>query len=126
VSFAERGIPRNITKDVALCLFRVTQEALGNVVRHSHAKKVHVELSTNANGVSLRIVDEGKGFDPDGIHPGAGIGLIGMTERLRLVRGRLSIRSELMRGAELLAEVPLSAPANEGSAKTLAAGGTES
>ena len=126
VSFAERGVPRNIPKDVALCLFRVTQEALANVVKHSQGKKAHVELSANANGVSLRITDEGMGFDPSGINPRAGIGLVGMTERLRLVSGRLSIKSELMRGTELLAEVPLSAPANEGSARTLAAGGTES
>lgn len=44
---------------------------------------------------------------------GAGIGLIGMRERLRLVGGKLSIRSELMRGTEILAEVPLSTSANE-------------
>jgi PAS domain S-box-containing protein len=126
VNFTERGTPRNIPKDVALCLFRVTQEALANVVKHSQAKKAHVELTTNGNGVSLRITDEGMGFDPERVHPGAGIGLVGMTERLRLVSGRLSIRSELKRGTELLAEVPLSAPANEGPARTLAAGGTES
>jgi PAS domain S-box-containing protein len=126
VRFTEHGIPRNIPKDVALCLFRVSQEALGNMVKHSQAKKAHVELSANANGVSLRIMDEGTGFDPDGVHPGEGIGLVGMAERLRLVRGRLSIRSGLMRGTELLAEVPLTAPGNEGTARTLAAGGTES
>jgi signal transduction histidine kinase len=126
VNFAEPGIPLNIPKDVALCLFRVTQEALGNVVKHSQAKKAHVELGTNENGVSLRVTDEGKGFDPDGVHPAAGIGLVGMSERLRLVGGRLLIRSKLMRGTELLAEVPLSASANEGPARTLAAGGTES
>jgi hypothetical protein len=49
-----------------------------------------------------------------------------MTERLRLVRGRLLIRSELMRGTEILAEVPLSVSANEGRPRTLAAGGMES
>ena len=76
VNFAAPGILLNIPKDVALCLFRVTQEALGNVVKHSQAKKARVELSTNANGVSLRIADEGMGLDPDGIHPGAGIGLL--------------------------------------------------
>ena len=114
VSFTERGIPRNIPKDVALCLFRVTQEALGNVVKHSQAKKAHVGLSTNANGVSLRVVDEGMGFDPDGINPSAGIGLVGMTERLRLVGGRFSIRSELKRGTELLAEVRFQTPRMRG------------
>jgi PAS domain S-box-containing protein len=126
VHFIERGFPHNIPKDVALCLFRVTQEALGNVVKHSRAKSAHVELGGNANGVSLRISDDGKGFETDGPFRGAGIGLVGMTERLRLVGGRFLIKSELMRGTEILAEVPLSAPANEGWARTLAAGGKES
>jgi PAS domain S-box-containing protein len=123
VRFTERGVPLGIPKDVSLCLFRVTQEALRNVVKHSQAKLAQVELEANANRVSLRIRDEGKGFDPEGTGPSTGIGLVGMTERLRLVRGRLSIRSEPMRGTEILAEVPLSALANKQPVRTLAAGG---
>jgi PAS domain S-box-containing protein len=114
VHFTECGTPLNIPKDVALCLFRVTQEAIGNVVKHSQAKRAQVELGANEYGVSLRIADEGRGFDPDGVHPGAGLGLVGMTERLRLVKGRLLIRSELMQGTEIFAEVPLSVSPNEG------------
>jgi len=119
-------VPLGIPKDVSLCLFRVTQEALRNVVKHSQAKLAQVELEANANRVSLRIRDEGKGFDPEGTGPSTGIGLVGMTERLRLVGGRLSIRSEFMRGTEILAEVPLSALANKQPVRTLAAGGLES
>jgi PAS domain S-box-containing protein len=126
VHFTEREIPLNIPKDVALCLFRVTQEALGNVVKHSQAKKAHVEMGANANGVSLRITDEGMGFDPNVASPSDGIGLLGMTERVRLVGGRLLIKSELMQGTEILAEVPLSTSANESRVRTIAAGGTES
>jgi signal transduction histidine kinase len=126
VHFIERGFPHNIPKDVALCLFRVTQEALDSVVKHSQAKSAHVELGGNANGVSLRVSDDGKGFETDGPFREAGIGLVGMTERLRLVGGRFLIKSELMRGTEILAEVPLSASANEGRVRTLAAGGKES
>jgi two-component system sensor kinase len=111
---------------VALCLFRVAQEALGNVAKHSHANSAHVELGANENGVSLRITDAGRGFDPDLTNPHAGIGLVGMRERLRLVGGRLSVSSELLRGTEILAEVPLSTFANETQASIQAARGRES
>jgi signal transduction histidine kinase len=123
VRFTEPEIPLNVPKDVGLCLFRVTQEALGNVVKHSQAKRANVELGTNDSGVSLRITDEGKGFNPGETVPNAGIGLMGMTERLRFVGGRLLVRSELNRRTEILAEVPLSVKSNEPRVRTLAAGG---
>ena len=126
VHFTERGLPQNIPKDVALCLFRVTQEALGNVVKHSQAKRAEVELGTNSNDVSLRITDDGTGFAPNDTSRGAGLGLVGMTERLRLVGGRLSVKSELMQGTTILAEVPMSAFPTAGQVRTIAAGGTES
>ncbi|MGB2662404.1 MAG: PAS domain-containing sensor histidine kinase [Candidatus Acidiferrum sp.] len=112
VQFNEGDLHFAIPKDVALCLFRVTQEALGNVVKHSQAKSVRVELSASASGVSLRISDDGKGFDTHRTNQGVGIGLIGMHERIRLVAGRLSIRSGPMHGTVILAEVPLCAGTN--------------
>lgn len=126
VQFAEYDRPADIPKDVALCLFRVAQEALGNVVKHSQARTVQVELGFNSEGVSLRIIDDGSGFDPNSTKFGVGLGLVGMSERLRLVGGRLSIRSEHLRGAEILAEVPLSAIANERRVKAVCAAGRES
>jgi PAS domain S-box-containing protein len=113
IHFTKSGFLPRIAKDVELCLFRVTQEALGNVVKHSESKSARVELGANSTGVSLRIGDEGKGFEPDLSNPAAGIGLVGMRERLRLVGGRLSVKSELLRGTEILAEVPLAESANE-------------
>jgi PAS domain S-box-containing protein len=117
VHFAAREFPLNIPKDVQLCLFRVTQEALGNVVKHSQAKSAQVELGTNANGISLRITDAGRGFEPDLNNPAAGIGLVGMRERLRLVGGRLSVKSGFMQGTEVLAEVPLAGIAGQGTSE---------
>jgi PAS domain S-box-containing protein len=114
IHFAAREFALSIPKDVQLCLFQVTQEALGNVVKHSQAESAQVELGTNANGMSLRITDAGRGFDPDISNPSAGIGLVGMRERLRLVGGRLSVKSSLMRGTEVLAEVPLASPTWQG------------
>ena len=108
IHFAEHNIPRNLTKDVELCLFRVAQEGLSNVVKHSEASSAQVELGASRNNVSLRISDTGKGFNPAVKDPGSGIGLVGMRERLRLVGGKLSIVSEPMRGTEVLAEIPLS------------------
>lgn len=106
IHFTKSGSLPKITKDVELCLFRVTQEALGNVVKHSQSKSAQVELGTNSMGVSLRIKDAGRGFEPDLSNPAAGIGLVGMRERLRLVGGRLSVKSVLLCGTEIIAEVP--------------------
>ena len=108
VHFAEHNFPRNLTKDVELCLFRVAQEGLSNVVKHSEASSAQVELGASRNYVSLRISDSGKGFNPAVKDPGSGIGLVGMRERLRLLGGKLSIVSEPMRGTEVFAEIPLS------------------
>jgi len=122
VQFTECEFPLDVPKDVALCLFRVAQEALGNAIKHSGTREAQVEIRTNASGISLRISDQGKGFDPAIKNPAAGIGLIGMTERLRLVGGRLLVKSETDCGTEILAEVPVALPAAEVKVKAYAAG----
>jgi PAS domain S-box-containing protein len=122
IQLADRECPPNIPKDVALCLFRVAQEALGNVVKHSGATDAQVELCGTAGGIRLCISDAGKGFDPSLQNPDAGIGLIGMNERLRLVGGKLTVRSEPDRGTEVLAEVPLAASASKDRSVAQAAG----
>jgi PAS domain S-box-containing protein len=114
--------PIEVPKDVALCLFRVAQEALGNVIKHSGTREAQVQFHTNANGISLRISDQGQGFDPTVKNPAAGIGLIGMAERLRLVGGRLLVSSEADRGTVILAEVPVTFRVSEVRAKSHAAG----
>lgn len=106
VQFTECEFPVKIPNAVALCLFRVAQEALGNVIKHSGANHAHVVISTSANGVSIRISDEGRGFDVGLMNEKRGIGLRGMSERLRIVGGRLTVISELSKGTEILAEVP--------------------
>jgi PAS domain S-box-containing protein len=123
VHFTHREIPLNIPKDVALCLFRVAQEGIGNVVKHSKAQSAQVELGANASGISIRISDQGRGFDPDIKSPGAGIGLIGMTERLRLVGGRLWVKSVPNLGTEITGEVPLAVRVEEPRRSVAAAGG---
>ena len=122
IIFSESGCPPDIPKDAALCLFRVTQEAIGNVVKHSGSSYAKVEVAGNGSGITLRITDAGRGFDPERPKELLGLGLVGMRERLRLVAGRLSVKSGLHHGTEILAEVPLRAPASGDKFQTQVAG----
>ncbi len=122
IQFSESDLRRNMPKEVELCLFRVAQEALNNIVKHSQAKSADVEISGNPSGVGLRIKDDGRGFDSDVVSSDAGIGLTGMRERIRLVGGSLLVRSEPTRGTEILAQVPLSASIDEPTKKAQIAG----
>ena len=89
--------------DVALCLFRVAQEALANVLKHGGTKKVVVRVMQDSEKVRLSVKDFGVGFDPS--LQSAGLGLMSMRERLRFCGGVLSVRSALNEGTEISAEV---------------------
>jgi len=92
-------------EDEALALFRVAQEALNNVVRHSQATRAKVSLSGGASEVRLVVYDDGQGFDP--LARSGGIGLIGMRERLRAVGGDFQIVTTHDGGTEVHATVPM-------------------
>jgi PAS domain S-box-containing protein len=96
-----------LAEDDALALFRVAQEALNNVVRHSNATAAKVALARVEAGVRLGIFDDGRGFEP-GSRSG-GIGLVGMRERLRAVGGEFQIISAPGAGTEIHATVGLAA-----------------
>jgi signal transduction histidine kinase len=108
VEFVSSNIRGRIPKDVTLCLFRIVQEALRNVVKHSGTTEAKVELSSHGDGIDLCISDSGAGFSPESAKEHAGLGLVSMRERLRLVGGRLSIESDLSHGTRIRAHVPLS------------------
>ena len=92
IAFSHRDVPAVIDPSVALCLFRVAQEALGNAVRHSEAGHVWVDLTGRESTVVLTIADDGRGFDVDGVlHKG--LGLISMRERVESVGGSLEIHA---------------------------------
>lgn len=90
----------------ALCLYRVAQEALRNVIRHAAASEVTVRLARASGGVQLEIVDQGRGFDPSAGGGPPGIGLTSISERVRLVRGSMRMVSAPGRGTRLTAWVP--------------------
>jgi len=107
IAFKHSHIPAAIPKEISLCLFRVLQEALQNAVRHSADQDFTVEVHGTNEGINLIVSDSGIGFDWQDAMNRRGLGLISMRERLRLVKGELSIQSEPGRGTTVLARVPL-------------------
>ena len=94
----------DLGNDQQLVLYRVTQEALNNIARHSGAKGVAVDISRENGCVDLAISDDGHGFDPD--RDERGLGLDGMAERARLVNGDFQIDSRPGHGTTLRLRVP--------------------
>lgn len=97
----------DLDETISLSLYRVIQEALRNVAKHSRAHHVKVELSARANSVHLRISDDGVGFNCHGIGSNHGLGLVSMRERLRLAGGEMSIWSRPSLGTQIEAVVPI-------------------
>jgi signal transduction histidine kinase len=108
VTFRGDGGLDAVSADVALCLYRVTQEGLGNVARHAGARHTSVTVGREHDDVILTIADDGRGFDLAEARHRHGLGLISLDERVRLVGGRLTIESQSQRGTELRIVVPLS------------------
>ncbi len=106
VQYASRDVPKAIPTDRALCLYRVAQESLQNVMKHAEASTVVVRLLGTPNGVGVCIHDDGKGLEEQG-SPTRGLGLLSMEERVRLVEGMFRIRTRPGDGTEVHAWVPL-------------------
>jgi signal transduction histidine kinase len=101
------GIPDNLSADVSLCLFRVMQEALHNVAKHSHATKIDVDLLGTPTSLRLSISDDGVGFAPNAANARPGLGLTSMRERLHLIGGKFAIISKPGSGTRVEATVQL-------------------
>jgi PAS domain S-box-containing protein len=113
IKFVHRAVPRQLPKDVTLCLFRITQEALQNIVQHSGSADATVELSAHEDRLELSISDSGAGFNLASAKLATGLGLISMQERLRLVGGHLSIESDPSHGTRIRVRIPRRALASD-------------
>ena len=106
IEFVTSGEARPLTPRASLALYRVAQEALTNLGRHSQAEAGCVELTHSASGTQLMISDSGIGFDTKRSERGVGIGVLSMQERLKLLGGTLSIRSSPGDGTAVTADLP--------------------
>ena len=106
LALALSPLPPALGKDAALCLFRVAQEALANVVRHSGAHAASLALRPQNGGLILAIRDDGVGFDPGSPTSRKGLGLLSMRERVRLASGTLDIESAPGQGTATIVWIP--------------------
>jgi signal transduction histidine kinase len=105
VRFESGLTTERLPADMETALYRIVQEALTNIVKHSRARNVSVVLIRKPGAVAAVIEDDGQGFDPGSVRDG-GFGLEGMRERVGLLDGRLQVESREGAGATLVAEVP--------------------
>ena len=101
VAFSHLDVPRSVSPEVALCLFRIVQEGLRNVQKHSGAAHAQVRLEIVDGMLHLSVSDDGAGFDVEGETDRRGIGIWSMRERVRTVGGRFEIHSERQKGTRI-------------------------
>ncbi len=109
IDFKTHDLPSPVSPDTSLCFFRVLQEALHNSAKHSGVRHFEVRLWGTSNEIHLTVKDSGAGFDRETAKTSRGLGLISMEERLKFVKGTLSIDSQPNRGTTIHACVRLSA-----------------
>jgi signal transduction histidine kinase len=107
IEFYHESLQHKPPQDAALCLFRVAQEAIRNVQKHSGTLRALVQLDENSGSLRLRVSDHGAGFDPEANEPPEGLGLLSMQERLHSLGGELFVRSRPAGGTCIEACIPL-------------------
>ena len=105
VAFDYQPLPSPLPSEVALCLFRVVEESLTNIAKHSGARSARISLGSD-NGLRLVVEDSGSGFDAASLQSRAGLGFVSMQERLRVIRGTIVVDSVPSRGTRIDVWVP--------------------
>jgi two-component system sensor histidine kinase UhpB len=109
IRFSGKSASYTLPENVSLCLYRVAQECLRNVVRHSAAERASVTLSESAGSIALCVTDNGVGFNFDEKR-GRSLGLTSINERVRLLNGALTVDSRIGRGTRVEVRIPLPGP----------------
>lgn len=103
-------VPPRLSPEAETTFYRITQEALTNVVKHAHATRVDVVLEGQRAIVTLVIEDDGIGFEPSAVDKATGIGLLGMHERAALVGASLQVESATGKGTTIYLRCPVTPP----------------
>jgi signal transduction histidine kinase len=102
-------LPPTLPSEVALCLFRIAEEGLTNIAKHSNARSGQIRVTGEPDGIHLLVEDRGRGFDSAVRQKKAGLGFVSIQERLRVFRGTVRIDSAPSRGTRLDVWVPSAA-----------------
>lgn len=112
VVFRSSALKRSLPKEIELTIYRIVQEALTNVSKHAQAQHVAITMGGGSDRVLMSIRDDGKGINR--AKKTEGLGLLGMSERVRLLGGSLSIQGSEEEGTSILVEIPLTITGVEG------------
>ena|SRR6266498_5940886 len=110
VSLSAPATVNKVNSDKRTVLFRVAQEALTNISRHGQASHVEVRIQELNGAICMKITDNGKGFQTGHVLHGnrkRRLGLLGMRERVEMVRGKFTLESAPGKGTTILAQIPL-------------------
>ena len=105
--FGTTGGELDLKPDLSIAVFRIFQEALTNVARHSRATKVEASLKKDAKGLVLKIMDNGKGISEEGILQSNSFGLVGMRERALILGGTVTIKGRKEKGTTVILRLPI-------------------
>lgn len=106
VRFTKKDIDENLNKKTKTYIYRVTQEALNNAVKYSEAENIFVNLAQNSKFITLRVQDDGRGFDFNKAIKGPGTGLKSMQERAGILQGLFQIDSKNGEGTVIVLSIP--------------------
>ncbi len=104
VQMSAAELPRDLPEEHKICIYRIVQEALNNVVRHAQASAAHVRLQWENERINLMVQDDGTGFDAERVR---GLGLLGMEERVHHLGGVFTVDSHPGRGTLLTIQLPV-------------------
>ena len=112
IDFTSEDVPSNVRPEVSLCLFRITQEGLQNLKKHSGTKRAQLSVRQRGDGLFLSLCDEGVGFDKSRME-NPGLGILSMQGRARLLGGEFDIHSKRGEGTRIEVWVPLQPVADQ-------------
>ena len=107
VDFESVDVPKRLPEPLSLAAYRVFQEALQNALKHSQTSRLGVSLTVEGQDLVLRVKDYGHGFDAESANQTGSLGLLSMRERLRMVGGAFVIHSEIGKGTQVEARLPI-------------------
>lgn len=107
IVFTKEGVPDRLPDNIPLCIYRIVQASLNNIICHSGAKKCEVILKGSGEAIFLVVDDKGVGFDPAEVRDRPGLGLASMRERAQLVGGDFEIDTGPDRGTSIRVNIPL-------------------